>query len=126
MQQARRAFLWLLLVFTGVAAAWYARGAYDQYFMIEVRFHVIYLSQLGHEINLEIPSGKKKNFRLKPDGVFDFVVSDTGEGSIKVTIDGNSREPVGYVTSMNSIIVLTINEDYIGFSQIFPSLPGRS
>jgi hypothetical protein len=36
--------------------------------------------------------------------------------------DGENRDQVGYVTSMNSIVVLVIGEEQTEFSQIFPSL----
>ena len=55
-------------------------------------------------------------------GSVDFMITNTGEGSITVIIDGKVRDQVGYVTSMNSIVVLTIGEDHTGYSKIFPPL----
>lgn len=46
------------------------------------------------------------------------LVEKTGEGSVGVVIDGTRNEKVGYVTSMNGLIILTIAGDRVVFSQV--------
>ena len=101
---------------------WVIRGEYDRHFMMEGAFHVVSHSSKAHEILLKFPSGKTKEFKLEAGAVTDFRLMETGEGSIMVSLDGEFRDLVGYVTSMNSMIVLVIGEETTGFSQIFPSL----
>jgi hypothetical protein len=61
-------------------------------------------------------------FALRNGGAKDFGLKDTGEGSVSVALDGKNRRDLGYVTSMNGIIILAIGADADGFSQIFPSV----
>lgn len=102
--------------------AWIARGVYDQHFMLEGYYHVVGSSKKDQKIILGFPSGQKVKFELKKQGVFDFKLKETGEGSISVSVNGAMREKVGYVTSMNSMIVLVIGDKEVSFTQIFPSL----
>ena len=122
MRIVRTVFLSGVLVLIGGAFAWFARGEYDKHFMMEGHFHIVSRADQDHEVVLKFPSGKQVDFNLKKNGSVDFVITDTGEGSITVIVDGRVRDQVGYVTSMNSIVVLIIDEDHTGFSQIFPSL----
>jgi hypothetical protein len=46
------------------------------------------------------------------------VVGKTGEGSVDVTVDGIPGGEVGYVTSRNGMIIFTIDEDSVFFSQV--------
>lgn len=101
---------------------WFFRGIYDNAFMMTGLVHIINNTKNDHAIDLKFPSGKVVNFNLKVEGFADQKVTNTGEGGIIVTVDGKDRSPVGYVTTMNNPIVLVINDDSIGFSQIFPSL----
>lgn len=103
-------------------SAWVIRGEYDRHFMMEGTFHVVNHSSKAHQILLTFPSGTTKRFRLGPGAVTDFKLTETGEGSITVSLDGEFRDAAGYVTSMNSIVVLVIGEETTGFSQIFPGL----
>ena len=102
--------------------SWILRGEYDRHFMMEGYFHIVSNANQDHEVTLKFPSGKQMVFSLKKGSSVDFKLSDTGEGSIAVSIDGKIRDHVGYVTSMNSIVVLVIGEEQTEFSQIFPSL----
>lgn len=90
--------------------------------MMEGHFHIMSNAKLDHKVGLNFPSGKHLIFNLKKGGSVDFKLPDTGEGSITISIDGVVRDHVGYVTSMNSIVVLVIGEEQTEFSQIFPSL----
>ena len=99
---------------------WLTRGVYDRHFMMEGVFHVVSHSSEAHQILLKFPSGKTKKFTLDPGAVTNFRLKGTGEGYIAVNLDGEARDLVGYVTSMNSIVVLVIGEKTTNFSQIFP------
>ena len=116
-----------MILFTAAAllsgvSAWVIRGEYDRHSMMEGAFHVVSHSSTAHEVLLRFPSGKTKKFKLGPGAATDFRLMETGEGSITVSLNGESRDRVGYVTSMNSIVVLVIGEETTGFSQIFPGL----
>ena len=115
----KKSLLIVFLLIVGGFCAWVLRGEYDKRFMMEGRFHVVSTSQQDHEVALTFPSGAQVDFTLKKSASFNFKQTDTGEGSIAVSIDGVDREPVGYVTSMNNIVVLTMDEEHVGFSQIF-------
>lgn len=45
-----------------------------------------------------------------------YVVGDTGEGDIKVVVDGTDVGSTGYVTSMNSPTIIVISGNEQGFS----------
>lgn len=112
----------IISLLIGSISAWILRGEYDKHFMMEGYFHVISNAKKDHNIVLQFPSGKEKSFLLKKGTSIDFKLRGTGEGSISIFIDGKIRDKVGYVTSMNSAIVLVINDTATHFSQIFPSL----
>ncbi|NES85804.1 MAG: hypothetical protein F6K10_32890 [Moorea sp. SIO2B7] len=114
--------LMLISFVTGSLLSWVIRGMYDQNFMMEGYFHVVSNAKQDREIALRFPSGKQVDFTLKKGSSFDFKLSNTGEGSIAIVIDGTLREQVGYVTSMNSMVVLVIGNEQTHFSQVFPSL----
>ncbi|MDC0368512.1 hypothetical protein OAN13_02345 [Opitutales bacterium] len=122
MKYAKIGSLIMISLVVGSLLAWVIRGAYDQHFMMEGYFHVVSNAKQDHEIGLKFPSGKQMDFTLKKGSSVDFKLSNTGEGSITVAIDGTVRDQVGYVTSMNSIVVLVIGDEETEFSQIFPSL----
>ena len=48
------------------------------------------------------------------------MIGKTGEGSIDVTIDGTGKDDVGYLTTMNGMVILTVAENSIIFSQFSP------
>ncbi len=102
--------------------AWMGRGVYDRHFMMQGAFHIVSHSSEAHEVLLKFPSGKTKKFNLQPGATTDFRLMETGEGSIMVSLGGKPRDTVGYVTSMNDIVVLVIGDEATGFSQIFPAL----
>lgn len=114
--------LCLLIIALGGVAGWFVRGEYDELFMHEGVFHVVNLSNQNLDVTLEFPSGHQENMSLRANGSTDFVLHNTGEGSISVTVDQNKLGDVGYVTSMNNITVLAISPKEAVFSQIFPSL----
>lgn len=122
MEMIRNIIFAVLFFLLGGSAAWVARGEYDKYFMLEGRFHVVSHANQDYQVILEFPSGKDVEFELKQNGTFDFVMPETGEGAILVIIDGDVHDSIGYVTSTNSLIVLTISDNQTTFSQIFPSL----
>lgn len=114
--------LCVLSIILGAIGGWFVRGEYDELFMHEGVFHVVNLSNQTLDVTLEFPSGHQENMSLRANGSTDFVLHNTGEGSISVTVDQNKLEDIGYVTSMNSITVLTISPKEAMFSQISPSL----
>lgn len=114
--------LCLLTITLGGVAGWFVRAEYDELFMLEGVFHVVNLSNQNLDVTLEFPSGHQENMSLRANSSTDFVLHNTGEGSISVTVDQNKLEAVGYVTSMNNITVLAISPKEAMFSQIFPSL----
>ena len=106
----------------GAAAAWFARGVWDEAFMMENHFHISNQSDKDIDLEIQFPSGAKFDSKLQGGGSSDFRVDSTGEGSVKVLVNGKVIGDVGYVTSMNSIVVLSVNESKVRFSQIFPGL----
>jgi hypothetical protein len=100
------------------AAAWTARGFHDEHFLLEGRVHVINHAQVGRRVTLSFPSGASTELDLPARGSVDLLVPETGEGSIRVAIDGVERDEVGYVTSINDPIVLVVGEHATTFSQV--------
>ena len=119
MKFARNKLLIILTILICGASIWMLRGLYDEHFMMEGRFHIVSSASRDHKVTLIFPSGKQTDFNLEKGSYFDFKLVDTGEGSITILIDGLEREKVGYVTSMNSIIVLVIGDEQSNFSYIF-------
>lgn len=126
----KRTLLTLLLCFvvTGFVAiaSWIARGMYDEMFMMEGWFHVVNTSENDLAIEIRFPSDKTVAFSLKAYGFINFIEKDTGEGALCFTINGKSIDHVGYVTTLNSIVVLAVNEENVSFTQIFPTLKPES
>jgi hypothetical protein len=112
------AFLILLSVST--AASWFGRGIYDKLFMMEGRILVVNATSETHQIELAFPSGKLLNFELTSGASSEAQVNETGEGSVGVLVDGTRSDAVGYVTSRNSIMVLTVSDSKVVFSQMIP------
>lgn len=109
-------------LFISGVSAWILRGEFDKHFMMEGYFHIVSNAQQDYEVGLKFPSGEQIQFDLKAGSSFGFRQLDTGEGDVTVFIDGEIRDQVGYVTSMNNIVVLVIGEQRTEFSQIFPAL----
>ncbi len=111
-----------LLVIAVAIVSWIARGTYDKHFMMEGRLHVVNNSGRDRDVMLTFPSGKHLEFFLGKGTSRGYRISDTGEGAIAVRTDGGSPSELGYVTSMNGVIILALGEDKAEFSQIFPSI----
>lgn len=107
---------------TGLLCAWVLRGEFDKHYMMEGHFHIISTASQNYDVVLKFPSGEYVSFYLTSGGTYDFKQTNTSEGSITVAINGKDRDEIGYVTSLNSIVVLTVGDKETGFSQIFPSL----
>lgn len=101
-----------------VAATWFGKGLYDRMFMLEGHVVVVNATAEDHQITFAFPSGQKTEVALKAGTSLRSLVGKTGEGSVDIVIDGTRREEVGYVTSMNGLIILTIGEDRVVFSQV--------
>ena len=108
----------LLLIF--VAATWLGRGLYDKLFMLEGQVFVVNATAENHTIKLTFPLGEELKVNLKAGDSSRFVIGKTGVGSIDVTIDGTGKDDVGYLTTKNGMMILTIAEDSVIFSQFSP------
>ena len=108
----------VILLLIVVAATWIGRGLYDRLFILEGHVVAVNATAEDHTIGFAFPAGDEIEIDLKAGASLQFEVAKTGEGSVDVTIDGTRREEVGYVTSMNGMIVLTIAEDRVTFSQV--------
>ena len=108
----------VILLLIVVAVTWLVRGFYDRLFFLEGQVVVVNATAVDHTIRFAFPAGEVMEVDLEAGNSFRFGVDETGEGSIGVTIDGARREDVGYVTSMNGMVVLTIDEDRVIFSQV--------
>ncbi len=106
----------------GATGAWLARGEFDRHFMLNGRFFVLNAVGKEAEITLRFPSGVERIMPLRDGAVSEFVLRETGEGSIEVLVDGDSRDRVGYVTSFNPLVVLVVGENKTRYSQINPAL----
>jgi len=127
----KRVILIIILCFLSGAIAcgvgWFLRAEYDKMFMLRGWFHVINTSNEELGVLLRFPSGYEMELQLSATGSKDFVLQNTGEGAISVTVNQRDLGSTGYMTSMNGMVVLTIDHESVGFSQIFPSLkPERS
>jgi hypothetical protein len=109
---------WMILCPILVGAAWFGRGLYDRLFMLEGQIVVVNATAEDHMVRIVFPANEEMEINLKAGDSSRSLVGKTGEGPIDVTIDGTPRDEVGYVTSMNGLIILTIDEDRVIFSQI--------
>ncbi len=112
--------LLILVVVCGFVLAWFARGEWDKAFFMEGQFHVVNQTENEIDVVLDFPSGEKVNLEIGGLGSSDFRMRDTGEGSVQVSVDNQVVYSVGYVTSMNGIVVLSIGDSGVNFSQIYP------
>lgn len=122
MKTIKALLLTLASLIVGLLCAWVLRGEFDRHFMMEGHFHIVSTASENFDVVLNFPSGENESFKLKSGGTYSFKQTNTGEGSIAVVLNGKQRDEVGYVTSLNDIIVLTVGDKETGFSQIFPLL----
>ena len=87
---------------------------------MEGRILVVNSTAATHKIQVSFPSGKLLDFDLASGASSEAHVEDTGEGSVRVVVDGTRSEDIGYVTSRNSVMVLTVSDSKIVLSQITP------
>ncbi len=109
----------VLFGMTCLTVSWFGRGIVDKLFMMEGRFHIVNGTDEPHKVTLQLPNGSSMDLALEL-GSIDVNVPQTGEGSLSINVDDQPARKVGYVTSRNGIVVLFIEEETIGFSQIFP------
>lgn len=117
----------IFLVLTGLlgfSLAWTARGLYDQFFLLEGHFHLVNHSEEEVEVMVRFPSGKSFEQTISKWRTADFIVEESGEGSVEVTVNGKMLKKVGYVTGMNHPVVLSVSPDNVTFSQILPGWSG--
>ena len=125
MKRITRIAVVLIVIIAVTGSSWIVRGFYDRIFMYEGHFHITSTASEDYEIEISFPSGQSYSFGLPSLGSHTFVMTETGEGSIKVVVDGKVSEKVGYVTSMNNICVLSIGDRAVVFSQLFPRSAAR-
>lgn len=101
-----------------VAATWFGRGLYDRLFILEGQVVAVNATANDRTGRFVFPSGEEIKADLKAGVSSQFVVGKTGEGSVDVTVDGIPGGEVGYVTSRNGMIIFTIDEDSVFFSQV--------
>ncbi len=99
-------------------ASWLGRGLYDRLYLLDGQVVIVNATGEDHAVRFTFPTDEEMEVDLKAGASSRSMIGDTGEGAIAVTIDGNCREEVGYVTSMNGMIILTIDEDRVIFSQV--------
>jgi hypothetical protein len=99
---------------------------YDEMFLMDGWFHVINTSENELEVEIRFPSGEKVAFPLTAHGINEFIERNPGEGGLMISINGENIGSVGYVTGLNPIVVLAMNEEGVIFSQIFPTLKPES
>lgn len=110
----------MILLFVFVVTTWLGRGLYDKLFMLEGEVFVVNATAEDHTMKLTFPLGEELKVDLKAGDSSRFVIGKTGEGPICVTIDGTGKNDVGYLTTMNGMVILTIAEDNVIFSQFSP------
>lgn len=79
-----------------------------------------------HDIQVEFPSGKILDARVTSRGSHTFRVKDTGEGGLKVVVDGSTRTKkngCGYVTSINPPTILVVGEDSVTSYTVWTDVP---
>ncbi|MGB0580933.1 MAG: hypothetical protein ACPGVU_14625 [Limisphaerales bacterium] len=113
-----RVLVWVVVLVTCVAATWMGRGMYDRVFLLEGQVLVINATGEKHAIKLAVPVGEEVKLDLKGGASSRLLLGRTGEGSVAVNIDGTRKEEVGYVTSQNGMIIITVTEDRVIFSQV--------
>jgi len=101
-----------------VASTWFGRGFYDRKFMLEGQIVVVNATTEDRKVRLVFPNGEEIEVDVRAGVSSRSAVSETGEGSIGVTVDGSSRDEVGYVTSMNGMIIFTVSENRVTLSQV--------
>jgi hypothetical protein len=112
----------LLVILLSIAATWVIRGMWDEAFFMNNTVHVINHSSKSIHLQLQFPSGVSYDCKMQGGGSECFRVGATGEGSVKVVVNQKVVDRVGYVSSMNSIMVFSVDETSATFSQIFPSM----
>lgn len=116
----------LICLPASITVTWWARGIFDRHFRSEGRIHLINHSSDAHRVRLEFPSGNAVETELASGGFEDFRVTDTGEGSIALSIDGKLPDRVGYVTSHNSPMIIVVDESRITLSAMGTSSTNKA
>lgn len=111
-------FLFALL--TGGGAGFVVRGVYDRLTMVDGLVLVVNATGSPQGGEVVFPSGQREALALVSGATATLRVAETGEGAIGVNIDGRGEEAVGYVTAQNGMVVLTVGEEAVSFSQVLP------
>lgn len=104
-------------IFLGIAAGiilcgtgWLACLVYTKITLLEGKFFIINNTEKDANIVIRFPSGRTHNFLVRSNWKMDFTEKNTGEGSIQINLNGTHLKPIGYVTSYNSLTILSLSE----------------
>ena len=81
--------------------------------------HVVNTLPKKISVKIIFPSGEERNARLEQGASKNFYIPSTGKGSIQTFVDGNEKRCSSYVTTMNKLIILSVTEEQVFFSQHF-------
>lgn len=106
----------ILAFFTG----YFVRGL----FLHTGLFRTLNYSNSTYDVKLSFPSGEERIFTLEPKEFIDISVKNTGEGSIKVLLNNDTEENIGYVTHFNNPIMISIDsQNQITFDYLTENNP---
>lgn len=75
------------------------------------QIHVVNSLSQDQQVIIGFPSGHQERFEIKSEGSYTFKQIATGEGSLKVTLNGQEIPCDSYVTSINPLMILTLRAD---------------
>ncbi len=107
----------LVIAALTLGGTWYLRGTYDHLVMDNGVFHVINVADVPQSIELVFPSQESRSAAIPAGGSVSFHVADTGEGAVLIRSGGEERASLGYVTSINPLTVIVVEQDGAVFSQ---------
>ena len=112
----RMLFSNLVVAVSIASVTWLARGTYDQHAMDNGVFYLINGDAESRSIELAFPSGERRRAVLDGGASAEFVVLNTGTGSVSVKVDDSDVGPGHYVTTSNPLTVVVARSDGALFS----------
>ena len=106
----------LLVITLGLTVAfaagiWLARELYLEFFTDSAIIRMTNFSEQEVAVELIFPSSERIEFHLDEKAYHDLQVAHTGEGSISVRINENEKILIGYVTTINTPMLISIGHD---------------
>ncbi|NJK33695.1 MAG: hypothetical protein HC919_01405 [Oscillatoriales cyanobacterium SM2_2_1] len=99
--------------------AWQVRGLYDGLGVGHNLFHVVNTTKVNQAVVVSFPSGTSYQLSIPAESATEFMESKTGEGGIRLT-SGAKTYQLGYVTSINPMIVIAISDTNATVTQVLP------